>query len=90
MLRTHGCSLTRLLKDAEEEVDFLDSVSRPAEGGYVYGQVWQSDHPTTSDRIPGAAGVTVALEGSGTRRETRTDKDGRSRFTGLHEGNYEV
>jgi protocatechuate 3,4-dioxygenase beta subunit len=89
-LVTHGCSLTRLLKDAQNEVEFLDSLSRPAEGGYVYGQVWRSDHPSAADRIPGAAGLTVVLEGSGVRRETRTDDEGRFRFAGLREGTYAV
>ncbi|RPJ85039.1 MAG: carboxypeptidase regulatory-like domain-containing protein [Acidobacteria bacterium] len=90
MLRTHGCSLTRLLKDAQEEVEFLDSLSRPAAGGYVYGRVWRSDHPSTADKIPAAVGVTVVLEGSGRRRETRTDDEGRFRFVGLRGGNYDV
>lgn len=90
MLSTRRCSLTRLLKDAQNEVEFLDSLSRPAEGGYVYGQVWRSDAPAIADTIPGATGLTVVLEGSGVRRETRTDDEGRYRFTGLREGHYEV
>ncbi len=90
VLRTHGCTLTRLLKEARDQVEFLDSLSRPAEGGYVYGQVWRYDQPSTADKIPGAVGLTVVLEGGNLRRETRTDDEGRFRFGGLGEGNYAV
>ncbi len=89
-LRAHGCSLTRLLKDAAEQIEFLDSLARPAAGGYVYGVVQQSDSPLTGTANPAARNVTVVLEGGGTRRETRTDGTGRFRFVGVPDGRYEV
>jgi hypothetical protein len=89
-LRAHGCSLTRLLKDATEQIEFLDSLSRPASGGYVYGTVQQLDEPATGTANRTARNVTVVLEGGGTPRETRTDNTGRFRFVGVPDGRYEV
>ena len=85
-LRTHECSLTRLLQHAQDQIEFFDSLARPAAGGYVYGRVSRSD----GERAAGAPGLTVVLEGEGLRREALNDQEGRFRFAGLREGQYRV
>lgn len=89
-LRAHGCSLTRPLNAAQDQVEFLESLSRPEAGGYVYGRVWGPEEPSTAEGARNGPSLTVVLEGTGVRRETRTDEHGRFRFAGLREGHYEV
>jgi uncharacterized protein (DUF2141 family) len=90
-LRTNACSRTRPLKDAAEDIEFLESLSQPASGGFVYGKVWLSERTLSPAFKPEALkDATVVVEGMGTRRETRTDASGHYRFSGLPPGSYDV
>jgi protocatechuate 3,4-dioxygenase beta subunit len=82
---------TRPLKDAAEDIAFLESLSQPASGGFVYGVVWFTERGLSPSFKPEALkDATVVVEGMGTRRETKTDASGHYRFTGLPPGSYDV
>jgi len=91
VLHASGCSLTQPLKDAADQVEYLDSRSQAAVGGYVYGTVGFHERSVAMSITPeGPTGAIVVLDGQGVHREARVDASGRFRFAGLPVGTFDV
>lgn len=86
------CSKTRLLAAAKPFINYLESLSRPASGGRVFGDAY-SDLPVLSmfddnDRRP-VAKLPLTLSGPVTRH-TVTHEDGTFSFDSLPPGTYRL
>lgn len=92
-LTAFGCSNTRPLAEAREDLDFLNNLTKLAPGGRVFGVVQHliRDLRTGEFRRPPlpVADVKVSLKGN-KNFEAATDGEGRYEFKGLPAGNYEA
>lgn len=89
-IRAFGCGRTKRLAEAKADLAFLESLSRPATGGTIFGivAVKRDDRETAQPlRLPG---VRLLLDGVGVHRETRSDSNGEFEFKGLKPGRYRV
>ena len=91
--KTSICTHTNPLDKAGEDLAFLETLSRPAAGGRVYGRVALHQRVLTLDAktTPRAmGGRRVSLNGPSGVREAVTTEDGRYQFEGLAPGAYEL
>lgn len=88
-LPSRGCTRSRNVKYAGEDMAFLNSLSGAAPTGTLSGKVTMStgNMATNRDALPS---VTVEALGEGKKATTTTDNTGRYSFSGLEPGSYVV
>jgi hypothetical protein len=89
-IRAFGCDRTKPVAEARADLRFLESLSRPATGGTIFGvvAVKRDERETTQPvRLPG---VRLLLDGVGVHRETRSDPNGEFEFKRLKPGSYRL
>ncbi|GEM_PF-2347613 len=86
---SRGCTRSRSVKYAEEDLKFLDGLSKASPTSTIFGQVRsRSDDYNGSSKD--LAGVAVVLNGTGGQRTSQTDSEGRYVFNNLQPGEYTV
>ncbi len=88
-LRARGCTRSRSVRFAKEDLTFLNGLSNAPATSTVFGEVTVRSGGIFSEgkRAPGVA---VEIQGVGQTRKSTTDKDGRYSFSGLPPGFYSV
>jgi hypothetical protein len=81
-----GCTRTRTLVDAKEDIALFESVGERSGGG-AFGQVWLRAADDSQTFVKHAV---VVLDGSGGVQRTLTDEHGASAFNGLRLGTYSL
>jgi len=96
-LGTGICTRTRPTLGASEDLAYLRGLAGAPAGVTVYGVVERQPNPAPTPVHTGGErrkaeleGMSITVEGGGTRREARTDAQGRYRLTGLSPGTYKV
>ena len=92
-LGTNICTRTRLLANAEEDLEFLRNLPRKGTGARIYGSVAAGlkDPKSSAWRSPTPLeGVTVKIEGPQRTFDAMTDSKGEYELTGLAAGSYQV
>jgi hypothetical protein len=93
-LQTSICSRTRLLKDADEDLHFLRSISTdPQTGGRVYGAVTHAERDLAGGparEYGGVPDVLVTLRSGGRAFDVWTDAKGRYEIQNVPTGTYEL
>jgi hypothetical protein len=84
-----SCTNTRLLADAGDLPEFLDSLSRPATGGRVFGTVKLYERSKSSGMTERPFDLAIRLAGDGVELTTRS-LGGSYEFGGLPVGSYDV
>ena len=84
---SRGCTRSRNVKYAAEDLKFLNGLSSAPPTGTIFGQATVNSGGMFSKGEP-AAGVRVEISGGGETLATRTDGDGRYSFAGLKPGVY--
>jgi hypothetical protein len=79
-LFTSICHRTKLLSQADEDLSYLQALPLPGSGGTLYGRL----------TMPNPDKIKITIEGQGKRIETRANKDGNYRVSGLAPGEYKV
>ena len=78
---------------SEDALRFIDTLRKPAMGGWIYGEVSllgrAFNHDDADEKSRGVDGATVLLEGAGIQRRTTT-VNGRFEFVGMPTGKYDV
>ena len=93
-LSTVSCSGTKLLANAQEDLDYAEHLPPPGSGGRIFGRVRRIDQDlldrrNSQDRYP--AGVAITLRDSnGAALELRTDAEGEFEAVGLKPDRYLV
>ena len=88
-LTASRCSRTRALAKADDDIRFLESLSRAPAGGRVYGQLRHTQRePWEQTRLDYGplSDLAVSITGPGWFRETTSDADGKYELTGLPTG----
>lgn len=86
-LPSRGCTRSRNVKYADEDLAFLDSLASAAPTGTISGQVTMSTGNLASTGDP-LAGATVDILNEHEKVTTTTDSNGRYSFLGLQPGTY--
>lgn len=90
-LGTSICSRTRPAPGATEDLAFLRGLAGRPPGVTVSGRVVRRDDEGTGEgEKVGLAGMRLAVEGEGVRRELVTDAAGRYSLSGLKPGKYKI
>ncbi|HXM50089.1 MAG TPA: hypothetical protein VN956_19770 [Pyrinomonadaceae bacterium] len=92
-LGTNICTRTRLLADANEDLEFLRNLPRKGTGARIYGAVAAAlkDPKSTDWRTPKPLeGVIVKIEGPRRTFDAMTDSGGQYEITGVPAGKYKV
>ena len=92
-LLVSGCSRTRRIAEAKEDLEYLRSLSTRAPVGRVFGRVTvQSQHPTEPDEVEyrPMADLPVSVSGVGFLRDVRTDESGRYEVTNVPVGPVDI
>ncbi len=87
------CSRTRLLSEADEDLQYIQSLGTALAGGTIYGTVNRLrpvNEETSYQSLGPMSGLRVSVEGSGGKFESLTDSKGEFRLTGLPAGSYKV
>ena len=89
-LPARGCTRSRHVRFAKEDLVFLNALSKAPATSRVLGQVSTLRSGVVSEEGEPAAGASVEIEGEGQRRKGTTDQHGRYSFSGLKPGSYRV
>jgi len=91
-LYTGICSRTRLLSQAEADLEYFEKKDDPAHGSGIEGWIDKLSRgkDNNTEVVGTLAGVGVKIEGASGRWTVTTDKDGRFAVWGLKPGSYEV
>jgi protocatechuate 3,4-dioxygenase beta subunit len=89
-LPARGCTRSRHVRFAKEDLTFLSGLSKAPATSRVLGQVSTLRSGVISEKGNPAAGASVEIEGEGQRRKGTTDQHGRYSFSGLKPGSYRV
>ncbi len=90
-LMTSTCQRTGRVEERAEDLAYFASLSQPSTGGRIFGRLVRTDlEPSADGRRGGLANVAIALHDGSTRREARTDADGRYQFSALPAGTYRL
>ncbi|HZU26634.1 MAG TPA: carboxypeptidase regulatory-like domain-containing protein [Bryobacteraceae bacterium] len=82
-----GCRRSRNVKDAKEDLEYLNSLKEAAQTGTIYGQV--INRMGDGNEKPLADAV-VHLNGNAVNERTTTNGEGRYSFKGLSPGPYQL
>jgi hypothetical protein len=88
-LPTRGCTRSRHVRDAKEDLAFLDGLSKAARTSTVFGTVSVRSGGIQTEGKP-TPGAVVEIHGEGKNRRSITDRRGRYVFSGLAPGAYSV
>ncbi len=88
-LPSRGCTRSRSVKYADEDLAFLNSLGAAAPTGTISGQVTKSTGNLAVTGEP-LAGATVGIVNAEGKATTTTDSNGRYSFFGLQPGAYSV
>lgn len=88
-LPSRGCTRSRSVKYAAEDLAFLNGIAGSAPTGTLSGQVTMSTGNMAEVGEP-LGGATVELFGQNSKATVTTDKEGRYSFFGLEPGSYSV
>ena len=92
-LVTSICTRTKPYEKADEDIEYLRSLSSRAPGVTIQGEVVrqrQSVKKGNSEPVGGLASAALVIEGEGERHELRTDAKGRYLLSGLRPGKYKI
>jgi protocatechuate 3,4-dioxygenase beta subunit len=89
-LPARGCTRSRHVRFAKEDLAFLNGLSKAPATSTVLGQVSTLRSGVISEDGKPAAGASVEIEGERQRRKSTTDQHGRYSFSGLNPGSYRV
>jgi hypothetical protein len=87
------CGLTKLVEEADEDLDYARRAAVGATSGEIFGRLWHwiPETPTEPPLNRPLVGLRVSLRASdGTVTSTSTDDRGQFAFTGLSAGRYSV
>ncbi len=84
-LPARGCTRSRHVSEAEEDLHFLNNLDKAQPVGSIFGKVAFNDGSDDGAPIPGAM---VTAKGHGRELRTKADDRGRYRFDGLKPGAY--
>jgi Carboxypeptidase regulatory-like domain len=88
MLSTSICSRTKLVRNADEDLEYIRGLSKASPGGWIFGEVFKTSR--THGGLWPLEGVKVTVVGQGKSVTMVTDKYGKFRASSLPEGNYKV
>jgi hypothetical protein len=88
MLSTSICARTRPIRNADDDLEYIQGLSKASPGGWVFGEVFKSGW--TQERPLPVEGVKVTVEGQGKSLILATDGDGKFHASSLPEGSYKV
>ena len=88
MLATSICTRTRSVRNAGEDLEYIEGLSKATPGGLVFGSVTKSNWPP-GGLVP-LEGVKITIERPGKSVTVTTDSDGKFRASSLPEGTYKV
>jgi len=86
---SRGCIRSRNVKDAEEDIKFLNGLEKTPPTGTVFGEVTMRTGGIASQGEPAPA-VAVAIIGDGEKSASATDSTGHYSFSGLKPGSYSL
>jgi hypothetical protein len=89
-LPARGCTRSRHVRYAKEDLAFLNGLSKAPPTSKVFGLVTTVRWGSMFKEGEPAAGVAVEVEGQGKKRRGTTDQQGRYSFSGLMPGSYRV
>jgi hypothetical protein len=87
------CSRTRLLSEASEDLEYIQSRTNAEAVGTIYGMVnriRRANADVSYQPVGPMDGIRVTVEGGGRRVESVTDAKGEFHVTGLSPGSYDV
>lgn len=90
-LSTNICTRTRELAHADEDLEYINGLSKAPPGGTISGEVRLAR--TTGpydDRLKPVKDVRIVFEGPNTQPERKTDAEGKYSISGLPPGTYKV
>jgi carboxypeptidase family protein len=88
MLYTSACHRTRPVRNAGEDIEYIEGLSKASPGGLVFGSVKRSGR--TPEQPAPLEGVKITIEGQGKTVTVTTDGDGKFHASSLPEGSYKV
>jgi Carboxypeptidase regulatory-like domain len=88
MLSTSVCTRTRPIRNADEDLEYIQGLSKASPGGWVFGEVFKSGW--AQERPLPIEGVKVTVEGQGKSVILASDGDGKFHASALPEGSYKV
>jgi Carboxypeptidase regulatory-like domain len=88
MLSTSICTRTRPIRNADEDLEYIQGLSKASPGGWVFGEVFKSNRGP--EGLLPLEGVKITVEGQGKSVTVTTDSDGKFRASSLPEGNYKI
>lgn len=88
-LPARGCTRSRHVKYATEDLAFLDNLLSAPPTATVFGQVTIKPDRIEGENSP-ASDASVELQGEGETRTLKTDRNGRYTFIGLKPGSYAI
>jgi hypothetical protein len=89
---TSACAGSKLLENASEDLEMVESFSEQRPEGRVFGDLQVLAGSDAAASVPAGpiVGATVKATGPGGPYETTTDEDGHFRFTALTDGEYRL
>ena len=88
-LPVSGCSRSRNVRDAKEDLMFLDGLAKAPPTATVFGKVTVRSGAIYGEGEPATAAA-VEIQGQGRKRTSSTDREGNYSFSGLAPGSYSV
>lgn len=88
-LETNICTRTRQLSDATADLEYIRGLSKATPGGTISGEV-KLRGAQGYDTWPPVKDVTILVEGSNKRFESKTNSEGKYSISGLPTGTYKV
>jgi Carboxypeptidase regulatory-like domain len=88
MLATSICTRTRPISNADEDLEYIQGLSKASPGGWVFGEVFKSNRGP--EGLLPLEGVKITVEGQGKSVTIMTNSDGKFRTSSLPEGSYKV
>lgn len=91
MLSTNICTLTRLLSEAADDLEYIRGLSNATPGGTISGEVkLRRQSRAYYETLPPVRDVRILLEGPNKNFEAKTNSEGKYIISGLPPGTYKV
>jgi hypothetical protein len=91
MLSTSICTRTRLIRNADEDLEYIQGLSKASPGGWALGEISRASRTQEGllQLLP-LKGIEVTVEGQGKSVTVATDSDGKYLASSLPAGTYKV